>query len=142
MATYVLTDAQVSVATVDLTAWTKSVTVKLDKAAVDDTNMGDTTNINLGGLKSWSVSIACSQDHTDEDGPDTTMWTIFDSAEGTAELIIVPTSDEVSATNPSFTGTGLLTSYPAISGSVGAKSEVTYEFVPAGDMERATSPPA
>ena len=138
MATYVLTDAQVSVATVDLTAWTKSVTVKLDKAAVDDTNMGDTTNINLGGLKNWSVSITCSQDHAAA-GPDAVMWAIYNGATGTESIVIKPTSAAVSATNPTFTGTGLLTSYPAISGSVGAKSEVTYEFVPAGNLVRATA---
>ena len=138
MATYVLTNAQVSVAAVDLTAWVKSVTVKLDKAAVDDTNMGDTTNINLGGLKNWSVSITCSQDHAAA-GPDATMWAIYNATAGTAALIIFPASGGVSATNPSFTGTGLLTSYPVIGGSVGSKSEVTYEFVPAGNMVRATS---
>ena len=137
MATYVLTDASVTVGT-DISAWVKSVTVKLDKAAVDDTNMGDTTNINLGGLKNWSVSITCSQDHA-AGGPDAVMWAIYNGATGTESIVIKPTSAVVSATNPTFTGTGLLTSYPGISGSVGAKSEVTYEFAPAGNMVRATS---
>ena len=138
MATYVLTDASVSVATVDLSAWVRSVTVKFDRAAVDDTNMADTTNINLAGLKNWTVSITCSQDHA-AGGPDATMWAIYNAVACTAALIIKPTSAAVGADNPTFTGTGLLTSYPVISGSVGAHSEVTYEFVPAGNLVRATS---
>jgi predicted secreted protein len=137
MATFALTDASVTVGGTDLSAWVRSVSLTLDKDAIDDTNMGDSTHINLAGLKNWSISITFSQDFASS-AVDDTLWTIYNAAAGTAAIIVVPTSGAVSATNPSYTGTGLLTSYPPLDGSVGDHAEVSVEFVAAGDQARAT----
>ena len=138
MADLVLTDASVSVAGTDLSAWVRSISLSWKRNAVDDTNMGDSTSVNIGGLKDWTVSITFSQDFASSAVEDT-LYSVFNSSDGTAALVIKPTSGAVSATNPSYSGTGLLTSLPILDGSVGDHAEITAEFVAAGDLTRATS---
>ena len=138
MGTFALTNADVTVNTVDLSAWCKSVSLTLERDVVDDTNMGDTTVINLEALKNWSITITFSQDFA-ATKVDATLWSVYNSASGTCAVVIIPAGDTVGATNPSYTGTGLLTSMPVVDGSVGDHAEITATFVPAGNQVRATS---
>lgn len=135
MATFVLTDATVEIDSVDLSDHVISVDLTYEADAVEDTNMGDSTHINLGGLKNWSLSIEFSQDFA-SGKVDATLFSLVGS---TTTVAVKPTSSATSATNPSFGGTALLTSYNPISGSVGDKLTCTAEFGPAGDLSRSTS---
>ena len=134
MSTFSLTDADVNIAGDNLSAFVKSVSLTLEKTAHDDTNMGDATHINLAGLRTWSVSVTFSQDFAGSAIADK-LWDIYDGT-GRAVIIIKPTSSAVSASNPSYTGTGILTSMPILDSSVGEQAEVSVTFVSAGAQAR------
>lgn len=135
MAKFVLTDASVSLNSVDLSDHVVSVTLNLEAEGVDDTNMGDLTRINLGGLLSWSAEIEFSQDYAAGE-VDATLFSLV----GTSfTMVLKPTSSAVGPTNPSFTGTALLTAYQPLAGSVGEKSMATVSLASAGTLTRATA---
>jgi hypothetical protein len=54
-------------------------------------------------------------------------------------LEVRPDAGSVSATNPKFTGSGILESYPIVSGAVGDVSTTSVTFQGTGDLTRATS---
>jgi hypothetical protein len=54
----------------------------------------------------------------------------------TTTFVIKPTSGSVSATNPSWSGTGLLTSYDPLGGSVGDLHMTQAQFASAGALTR------
>lgn len=135
MASFVLTDASVVINAVDLSDHVQSVTVNYAAEMVDETAMGDTTRINKGGLKTWSMDIAFKQDHAASE-VDATLFTLVGS---TFTVTIKPTSAAVSATNPSFSGTGILESYNPVTGGTGDLATTSVTIQSAGALARATS---
>ena len=136
MATFVFTDAYLDVAGgTDLSDHVRSITINYEAEAVEDTNMADTTRSNLGGLFNWSIDIEFSQDYAAGE-VDATLWSLVGTS---VALEVRPTSASVSATNPKFTGNGILTSYTGIGNSVGDLATASASFVSAGALTRATA---
>ena len=136
MATFVYTDASVVVNSVDLSDHVKSCTLNYEAEMLDDTVMGDTTRSNLAGLLNWSIDVDFLQDFASAK-VDATLFALVGSASFT--VILKPTSGSVSATNPSFTGSAVLESYPPMTGGVGDLETVSVTFRSAGTLARATS---
>jgi hypothetical protein len=135
MTTLVLTDASVVINSVDLSDHVRSVTINYSADMVEDTNMGDDTHTMLGGLKNWSMDIEFAQDYAAGE-VDATLFALV----GTSFTIDVkPTSGAVSATNPKYTGTGILESYNPVSGSIGDLATASVTVQAAGTLSRATS---
>ena len=135
MATFIFSDASVTINSVDLSDHVKSVSINYGAENPGDTNMGDTTQIAIGGLFTWSIDVEFSQDYA-ASKVDATLFSLVGS---TTTILITPVSGAVSSTNPSFTGTGMLESYTGITGSVGDLATATATFVNAGTLVRATS---
>lgn len=136
MAQLVFTDGFVSLGAVDYSDQLVSATINYEAEAIDDTAMGDTTRSNTGGLKNWSMEFEFIQDEASGQ----TGANLFALVGTTVAIIARPdNSDGVSASNPNYTGTGLLTSYAPLSASVGELSKCRVSFVPAGALSRATS---
>jgi|SaaInlV_165m_DNA_2_1040747.scaffolds.fasta_scaffold28629_2 hypothetical protein len=135
MGDFVLTNAKVTINSVDLSDHVEQVSFSYEAEGVDDTNMGDTTRVMLGGLLSYGVDITFSQDFAAAK-VDATLFSLVGS---TTTVVLVPVNTTVSSTNPSFTGTMLLTSYSPIGGTVGDKATAPVHFDPAGAITRATS---
>ena len=136
MATFVYTDASVVVNTVDLSDHVKSCSVNYEAEMLDDTVMGDTTRSNIAGLLNWSMDVEFLQDFASAK-VDATLFALVGSASFT--ITVKPTSGSVSATNPSFSGSAVLESYPPMTGSVGDLETVSATFRSAGTLTRATS---
>lgn len=136
MASQVLTDAFVSLGGTDVSTYVRSVTLPLGAEMVDDTTMGDTTRINKGGLKTWSLEIEFQQDFADN-LIDEILWTI--GVGNTTAIIVRPTTSAVGLGNPNYTGTGVLESYQPFGQSVGDLATSTVTFQCAGAITRATS---
>jgi hypothetical protein len=135
MGTTVLTNAFVSVNGVDLSDHVKNVSINFSVDDIDDTNMGDTTRVHKAGLKDWSVDIEFAQDFAAGE-VDATLWPLV----GTEVTVVVRNdTGSVSSTNPSYSGTAVLMSYPPISGSVGDLHTTTASFQAAGDLSRSIS---
>lgn len=136
MAVMVLTDAFVSINGVDLSDHVKSVTIDYSAEMLDDTVMGATTRTNKGGLKNWSIEIEFFQDFAASE-VDATLFPLVGS---TFTVIVRPVNGTaVGATNPNFTGTGILESYPPLGNAVGELATTSITIQPAGALSRATS---
>ena len=134
MATRVLLDAYVSWATVDLSDHVRSVTLNYSAELLDDTAMGDTTRSRIGGLKDWSVDIEFFAD----EASGKVQATVFDDVGTTGALVIRPDNSEgVSATNPNYSGTGIVESIPLVAGGVGDIQMAPVRIVAAGALSRA-----
>lgn len=136
MATHVFYDASVTVNSVDLSDHVKSVTLNYGARMEDDGNMGDDTEINLAGIKTWSVSIEFSQDYA-ASKVDATLFPLVGAA--AFPLAFRPTSAVASATNPEFSGNAVLSSYPPMGGAWGDHHKASADFASAGTLSRATS---
>ena len=137
MATFVLYDASVTVAGVDFSSYVRSVTVDAGQNMQDDTAMGDTFQSNAAGLATWSISVELLQDYA-ASKVDATLQPLLGIGT-TAALVIKPTSGSVSATNPSYSGTGILESYNPVGGAVGDQAMASATFQSASALTRATS---
>jgi len=140
MATVIFKDAYFTINSVDLSDHVKSLTLNYEAETQDDTAMGDDTRSMLGGLKNWSASVEFHQDYAVGE-VDVTIFSLV----GTSTAIeIRPTSAVVSATNPSYTGNGMVTTYSPVSGAVGDVLPATIELVPSkgagvSDLSRNTT---
>lgn len=135
MSKFVLTDASVVINTVDLSDHVKSVTINYAGEMEDDTVMGDDTRSKIGGLKDWSMDIEFAQDFA-AGKVDVTLFAIVGT---TFTVTIKPTSGAVSATNPSFSGTGILENYSPVSNAIGELATTNITIQSAGTLARATS---
>jgi len=135
MAQIVLTDVDVEVNSVDLSDHVTSVTINFDVDAVEVTAMSDTAHKFTGGLQNASATIEFQQDFDSSSVDDTINGLV-----GTTTTVkILPTSDAISATNPSYTLTDtFVASFQPINGSVGELSMTSVEFQ-GGTLTRATS---
>jgi len=135
MAQIVLTDVDVEVNSVDLSDHVTSVTINFDVDAVEITAMGDEAHKFTGGLTNASATIEFQQDF----GSSSVDDTINGLVGTTTTVAIIPTSDAVGATNPSYTLTNtFVASYQPIDGSVGDLSTTSVEFT-GGTLTRATT---
>jgi len=134
MATTILDNAFVEFDSVDLSSYVRSVTLSYEAETGDDTAMSDDTRSNLAGLKNWSVEVELNQDYTSSAVDDT----LFSKVGTAATLTLRPDSGAASATNPEYSASAVLTSYPPLGGSVGDVHTTTASFVPGGSSPTLT----
>jgi hypothetical protein len=135
MANMVLRDAFVSLNSVNLSSLVRQVTLTYSAELQDDTAMGDTARSRIGGLKDWSLSIEFFQDYAAAQ-VDATLFSLVGS---TFAVEVRPTSAAAGATNPKFTGTGILESYQPVGGTVGENLMAPVSISGVGALTRATS---
>lgn len=135
MASFAFTDASVVINAVDLSDHVRSVTLNVEAEDLEDTAMGDTFRSRIGGLKDWSIDLEFNQDFAASE-IDATIFPIL----GTVVTVTVkPTSAAVGATNPSYSGSVLISEYNPLDGSVGDLATTSVSWPGAGTLTRATS---
>lgn len=120
MAKIVLKDCSITIDAVDLSDHISSVTIETTFDEVDVTGFGSTYKEILQGLGDATITLAVFQDF-DAASVDATLWPLSQSGEGFV-VVVKPTSAAVSATNPSYTMTGVLLNYNPIAGAIGEAS--------------------
>lgn len=115
MPNMVLTNAYVSINSVNLSSFVKSVTLSYKSEMQDDTAMGDSARSRIGSLKDWSLSVEFFQDYA-AGAVDATLFSIVGSV---VPIEIRGANTTVSATNPKYTGNAILETYQPVGGSVG-----------------------
>lgn len=135
MAEIVLKTPQFTINAVDLSAYVKQVTVKYDAEAKDKTASGDDPREFLGGLKNWTMDLTLNQDYA----AGTVDATLFSIVGSTVAVAARATSAAKSATNPSFEGNVILTSYTPLGGSVGEVLEAPITLQGSGTLSRVTA---
>lgn len=128
-------NAFLSVNAVDLSDHVETLELTHNGEAVDLSAMGDGTRIFAGGLLNWELTVNWRQDY-DAAKVDATIFALVGA---TTALILRPDTGVVAPTNPQFTGTGLVTGYSPIVGTVGDAHDAPNSFVSASALVRATS---
>jgi hypothetical protein len=135
MATIVLTDASITINSVDLSDRITKVTIHAEVEEQDNTAFGSTWRTRQGGLKDGSVDLEFNQDYAASE-VDATIWPLLGT---TVPVVIKPTSGVVSATNPSYTMSVLVREYSPLDGSVGDLNKTSVSWPVNGSVVRATA---
>ena len=136
MAIFVLKDAFVSVAGVDLSSYVQSVTVEYAVEPIGVDSMGSNGHLFISGLQNNSVAITFNQDFAATKVAATLDGQI---GLGTTAIVIKPTSAATSATNPSYSiANAFLAGTQPVAGSVGDLAQMSASFQ-GGTMTKATS---
>jgi len=137
MARIVLTDAYVSINSTDLSDHIASVEIAQSFDEVETTAFGDGGRTRVAGLEDSSISLAFHQDFAGS----SVDQTIAPLVGGTAafEIRAVGTATGVSATNPKWTGTVLVTEWNPLSGAVGELSTADITWPVSGQITRGTA---
>jgi len=138
MAKHVLKNADVVIDSVNLSDHISSVTLETSRPEVDVTAMGNSHQQFAAGLGDATITLEVFQDYAAA-SVDTTLWPKSNS-DTAFNVVVKPTSNVVSATNPSFTMSSLLYEYSPLAGSVGDANTTTVTFRNAGTgITRATA---
>lgn len=139
MAKFVLKNPTVVFNAVDLSDHCSKMTVATTFTKVDVTSFGATYLASVQGMGDATMTFDFFQDFAAGE-VDATLWPLSQSG-NTFVVVCKPTNAVVSATNPTYTMTGVLLDYNPIDGAVGAASVTTVTVPNAGvaGLVRATS---
>ncbi len=135
MAKFYAQDYKVTVGTTVLSSSIASVTLDISSDEVETTAFGSSYRTRIGGLKDASVSLDFHQDF----GAGSIDALLFPLLGGTVAVKIAPTSGTVTATNPQYEFTALVTEYQPFAGSVGDLATLSVTWPVTGDITRATA---
>lgn len=125
MAQLVLTNASITVNSVDLSDRANSVELNYEVDSVEVTAFGDAGHKFIGGLQNNSCTIEFMQDFAASE----VEATVYSLVGTTTTVVIKPTSGAVSATNPSYTLSGtFLASHTPVAGAVGELAMTSLTF--------------
>jgi len=136
MAVYALTSQVVTVNSVDYSDHLKSATLTVDAAQLDTTDVasGGWTEV-VGGLKSGTLALEFMDDVADND-VDEELWALLGTV---VTFTIKATSGSISASNPEYQGSVLVTSH-AIGGAVGELATKSLSWPTSGSITRDITP--
>jgi len=131
-------DYKITVGTANLTTSVNSVTLDITADEVETTAFGSSYRTRIGGLKDASVSLDFMQDF----GSGAVDALLFPLLGSTVAVKIAPTSGTVTATNPEYRFTALVTQYQPFAGAVGDLATLSVTWPVTGEVERGTAPAA
>lgn len=122
---------------VTLDSYIRTLAFNHSAEEVDDTAMGDDTRTSAGGLQRWTIEAEFNH------GGATGAEAAFATSVGKTITVVLrhtTTSTANSASNPRYSGSGLVTEYvPGIQGSVGDQKISSVSIVSAGTLTRAVT---
>ena len=128
-------DYKITVGTTVISDDVASVTLDITADEVETTAFGSTYRTRIGGLKDASVSLDFHQDF----GAGAVDALLFPLLGSTVAVKIAPTSGTVTATNPEYQFTALVTQYQPFAGAVGDLATLSVTWPVSGEVTRATA---
>jgi hypothetical protein len=138
MAKFFAQDYKITIGTAILSEDIASVTLDITSDEVETTAFGSTYRTRIGGLKDASVSLDFHQDF----GAGSVDSLLFPLMGSTVAVKIAPTSGTVTATNPEYRFTALVTQYQPFAGAVGDLATLSVTWPVSGEVVRGTAPSA
>jgi hypothetical protein len=135
MAKFVATDYSVTVNGTDFSTSLASVELTVESDDVETTAFGGEWRTRVGGLKQASLTLEFHQDF----GAASVDATLYPLLNTIATVVVKPTSDSVSATNPTYTATCLVNQYQPFASSVGDLATLSVTWPVSGTVTRATA---
>ena len=134
MAKLVLTDANITLNSTDISANVASITLSSSSAEVETTAFGQGAVTRVGGLKDNSITLSIHNDYSAIEG------LVYPLIGATATIVVKPNGTAAaSSANPSYTATVLVTEWTPVNGAVGelATADVTWPI--SGTWTRGTA---
>ena len=117
----VITNASITIGGVDLSSSIRKVTLSSSRAELDTTTFGSTGKRRVAGLADNKVSLDFNQDFS-ASSVEASIYTLLGT---TTTIVIKPLGATVSATNPSYTFTALVTDWTPLDVQVGDLASAT-----------------
>ncbi len=135
MAIKVITDAYVTVNSVDLSDHITSVSLEQTYDDVDTTAMGDTARTRIAGVADGSVTLDFHQDYADA-----SVYHTIHALRGTTTTVVVNHAGSTDdTTNPGWTFTALVSDFPYLDAAHGDLNDVSVTWPISGDITEALS---
>jgi hypothetical protein len=131
----VITNASVTIGSVDLSSSIKKVTLKSTRAEIETTTFGNTAKRRVAGLIDNNVSLDFNQDFS----ASSVEASIYSLLGTTATVVIKPVGSTASATNPSYTFTALVTEWMPLDAQVGELASASITWPIDGTITKALS---
>jgi len=128
-------DYKITIGTTVISDDIASVTLDITSDEVETTAFGSTYRSRIGGLKDASVSLDFHQDF----GAGSVDALLFPLLGSTVAVKIAPTTGTVTATNPEYQFTALVTQYQPFAGAVGDLATLSVTWPVSGEVTRATA---
>jgi hypothetical protein len=135
MAKFVATDYNITFGTADWSSSIAAVTLDITAETADTTAFGSTYRSFISGLKVASLTVDFHQDFA-AGAVDATFFPLLGSA---IAFQIKPTSGSVTATNPAYSGTAIVSQYTPFANSVGDLATQSLAWTVSGPVTRSTS---
>ena len=136
MAKFFAQDYKITVGTAVLSTSIAAVTLDITADEIEVTSFGDSYRKRIGGLKDASVSLDFHQDF----GAGAVDALLFPLMGTTVDIKIAPTSGTVTATNPEYRFSALVTQYQPFAGSIGDLATLSITWPVSGEVVRGTAP--
>jgi hypothetical protein len=138
MAALVLTNAFITINSVNLSDHIASVTLTTADDVIETTAFGSTARTRVAGLGDNSIALEFHQDYAAANVEATINGT--PSLIGTTTTVVVkPNGGTTAATNPSYTFTALCSEWTPLNGAVGELATVSVTWPISGDITKAVS---
>ena len=135
MAKIVLTDAKVTINSVNLSDHINSITLDTKDDIVETTAFGSTAKTRVAGLVDNSVTLDFMQDFAAAN-VEATIYPLI----GTATTIVVqPTSSAVGTTNPTYTFSAIISEWSPLKGGIGQLATASVTWPISGSITKAVA---
>jgi len=139
MARIVLTNAYITINSVNLSDHIKSVTLTTSDDIVETTAFGSTARTRVAGLADNSVALEFDQDYA-ASSVEATINAAGSSLVGTVTTIVVkPNGATTAADNPAYTFSALISEWTPLSGAVGELATASVTWPISGTITKAVS---
>ena len=136
MARIVLTNAYVTVNSVDVSDHVASVTLNSSIDVVETTAFSSTAaRTRIGGLADNSITLEFHQDYA-SGSIEATVYPLLGT---TTSVVVKPNGSSTSATNPSYTSTVLVSEWTPLNGAVGELATASVTWPVSGAITKATA---
>ena len=135
MAKFVATDYKVTINGGTVSSSLASVELPIEIDEQETTAFGSEWRTRIAGLKSGSITLEFHQDFA-AGALDSILWPLLGT---NATVTVVPTSGTVNSSNPSYSGTFLVTQYTPYASTVGDLATVSVSWPLTGALTRATA---
>jgi hypothetical protein len=135
LAKFVATDYKVTINGGTVSSSLASVELPIEIDEQETTAFGSEWRTRIAGLKSGSITLEFHQDFA-AGALDSILWPLLGT---NATVVVIPTSGTVTSSNPSYTGTFLVTQYTPYASTVGDLATVSVSWPLTGALTRATA---
>jgi hypothetical protein len=135
LAKFVATDYRVTINGGTVSSSLASVELPIEIDEQETTAFGSEWRTRIAGLKSGSITLEFHQDFA-AGALDSILWPLLGT---NATVTVIPTSGTVTSSNPSYTGTFLVTQYTPYASTVGDLATVSVSWPLTGALTRATA---